>query len=151
MGATDFLHYGTGRTVKEAFKTAHDEAAYDFGHAGYTGTIAEKYGFVEFVLPPRVTAHKVYEAAWVALDTIYDSNSSQRRKTNTHMKARAQLVTWLGETQTTNLLRAIDDKWGPAAAIKLTKKEAEQFVPRTPTGKRKKNYEVWMFFGLAST
>jgi hypothetical protein len=151
MGATDFLHYASGRTVQEAFKTARDEALYDYGHSGYTGTIAEKYEFVEFVPPPRVTADKVYSAAWQALDTVFDSVAGTNRATASNKAARGKLDQWFGPARAAHLLEIIDTKWGPAAAIKLTDKEAEQFVPRTPTGKRKKNYHAWLFFGLAST
>jgi hypothetical protein len=35
-----------GKTPKEAFKVAKEEAQYLYGHGGYTGTIAEKDGFV---------------------------------------------------------------------------------------------------------
>ncbi|QLF83668.1 hypothetical protein SEA_REDWATTLEHOG_165 [Gordonia phage RedWattleHog] len=46
MGATTFFHWEGGRSPEEAFTAARDQAKYDFGHAGYTGTIAEKSGFV---------------------------------------------------------------------------------------------------------
>src|SRR5574343_422261 len=34
------------KTAKEAFDFAVEEAYYDYGHAGYTGTICEKQSFV---------------------------------------------------------------------------------------------------------
>ena len=51
MGARDFFHEAEGHTPKEAFIKARDEAAYDYGHAGYTGTIAEKGSFVMIKVP----------------------------------------------------------------------------------------------------
>lgn len=42
MGATSFTTYASGRTVQEAFKRAVQEAKYNYGSSGYTGTIAEK-------------------------------------------------------------------------------------------------------------
>ena len=41
MGAYEFATYAKG-TVEEAFDTAVFDAQYDYGHSGYTGTIAEK-------------------------------------------------------------------------------------------------------------
>jgi hypothetical protein len=150
MGATDFLHYATGRTAEEAFEAAREEALYDYGHSGYTGTIAEKYEFVEFIPPPRVTADKVYSAAWQALDTVFDSIAGSNRTTRNTKAARAKLDKWFGPSHASHLLEIIDSKYTPAAAIRLSAKEAALFVPRTPTGKRKKNYHAWLFFGLAA-
>lgn len=46
MGAEVFTTYAKGTTAKEAFDAAVEQAQYDYGHAGYTGTIAEKAGWV---------------------------------------------------------------------------------------------------------
>lgn len=50
MGAMDFTTRADGKTAKEAFKSAVDDACWEYGHGGYTGTIAEKAGF-EMVEP----------------------------------------------------------------------------------------------------
>ena len=46
MGACTFRTISDGRTAKEAFVEAVREAQYEYGHGGYTGTIAEKSDFV---------------------------------------------------------------------------------------------------------
>lgn len=46
MGATNFAVVRDGKTANEAFTAARDQALYEYGHRGYTGTIAEKHGFV---------------------------------------------------------------------------------------------------------
>lgn len=51
MGATDFYAYGTGKTAREAFRAAQDEALHEYGHNGYTGTIAEKSEYVSVQVP----------------------------------------------------------------------------------------------------
>ena len=51
MGAVDFQHTATGNTASEAFDSAVQEAQYDHGHSGYTGTIAEKDGFIMKTVP----------------------------------------------------------------------------------------------------
>lgn len=45
MGAEQFVTRATGASASEAFSRAVEQAQYDYGHAGYTGTIAEKRGF----------------------------------------------------------------------------------------------------------
>ncbi|RLI66821.1 MAG: hypothetical protein DRO67_00160 [Candidatus Asgardarchaeum californiense] len=45
MGAMEFESIAKGSTAKEAFQNAREEAFYDYGHSGYTGTIAEKNTF----------------------------------------------------------------------------------------------------------
>ena len=42
MGAETFFTKSRGNSPKAAFEKAVQEANYDYGHAGYTGTIAEK-------------------------------------------------------------------------------------------------------------
>lgn len=51
MGAEVFFTSATGKTAKEAFNSAVEQAQYDYGHAGYTGSIAEKTSFVIIPLP----------------------------------------------------------------------------------------------------
>lgn len=46
MGGTTFDHYAAGADVATAFRAARDEAAYEHGHGGYSGTIAEKPDYV---------------------------------------------------------------------------------------------------------
>jgi hypothetical protein len=47
MGAQDFANeYRGTATAAEAFQILRDQALWDHGHAGYTGTIAEAPGFV---------------------------------------------------------------------------------------------------------
>jgi len=56
MGACTFVTYSTGKTAKEAFNKAAEEARYEYGHGGYTGTIAEKDSFTMLPLPEGVKA-----------------------------------------------------------------------------------------------
>lgn len=51
MGASTFFDRVKGRTAKEAFQKAVEEALYYYGHEGYTGTIAEKSSFVMISVP----------------------------------------------------------------------------------------------------
>ena len=49
MGGTDFYMVGEGATIDKAFRNAVEEANYQTGHGGYSGTISEKH---EFTLIP---------------------------------------------------------------------------------------------------
>lgn len=51
MGAVDFQVVSEGKTAKEAFNSAVDEALHIYGHGGYTGSIAEKSTFKKIVCP----------------------------------------------------------------------------------------------------
>jgi len=51
MGAQEFYCRAKGRTATEAFQAARDQAYYDYGHRGYTGSLAEKSTFAEIKVP----------------------------------------------------------------------------------------------------
>lgn len=54
MGAQEFSKRQKGESAKEAFITARDQALYENGHRGYTGSLAEKS---EFQLVPFSVEH----------------------------------------------------------------------------------------------
>ena len=58
MGAEQFSNVVEGKTPKAAFLAAQEEARYEHGHGGYTGTIAEKSTFVMISLMAGVDPHK---------------------------------------------------------------------------------------------
>ena len=51
MGGIIFEDFGYGRTAEQAYNRAVKQAQYDCGHAGYTGTIAEKGGYIVVECP----------------------------------------------------------------------------------------------------
>lgn len=51
MGAATFYTESSGKTANEAFTNAVNNAAYESGHGGYTGTIAEKDSFTLIEIP----------------------------------------------------------------------------------------------------
>ncbi len=69
MGASTFLQIGKGKTLHDAFETARDQAAWEYGHAGYTGTLAEKNDYVLISAKPmteekaRALAHQLMDKA----------------------------------------------------------------------------------------
>lgn len=75
MGASEFITKSCGQTAKEAFSRAVEKARYDYGHAGYTGTIAEKNSFVVISVPhgenPRDFANKLLDSDDPRVDDKY--------------------------------------------------------------------------------
>ena len=67
MGAQEFVvsRKKTGQTASEAFSDARAGALYDYGHRGYTGSIAEK---AAFKMLPVVEGKTAEESAWHYLD-----------------------------------------------------------------------------------
>jgi hypothetical protein len=61
MGASEFTVRSKGKTAMEAFQSAVEEARYEDGNGGYTGTIAEKDGFKVVSVPDGVDPIKHVE------------------------------------------------------------------------------------------
>ncbi len=58
MGAQPFVTHASGEDAKSAFWTAVDAALFEYGHSGYSGSIAEKDSFVAIELPKGVNPEK---------------------------------------------------------------------------------------------
>ena len=87
MGACTFIDIVSGPSANRAFEERTQRARHDHGHAGYTGTIAEKHDFVQIPFSPTDAMSAVEEA-----------------------RALAQKLLNEGDPR-------IDDKWGPAGCI----------------------------------
>jgi hypothetical protein len=57
MGGTTFETQGWGRNALQAFTKLTEEAGYEHGFGGYSGTIAEKESFVEIPVPEGMDAY----------------------------------------------------------------------------------------------
>jgi hypothetical protein len=55
VGANWFETYQSGADVRAAFNDAVEEAGWEHGHGGYTGTIAEKHEYV--IITRRPVSH----------------------------------------------------------------------------------------------
>ncbi len=74
MGGCTFETYADGADPKVAFQGERERAQYDYGHAGYTGTIAEKGSFV------KITSTVMTEDE--ALDLAHELISKGDRRIN---------------------------------------------------------------------
>lgn len=72
MGACTFFHDARGSTAQKAFTDAVADAQYEYGHRGYTGTIAEKNKFTLIPLPAgkeaRAYANELIDACDPRID-----------------------------------------------------------------------------------
>ncbi len=103
MGATDFQCTAKAKTPKEAFADLKERAMHSHGHDGYTGTIAEKSGFVEFDTPRGLTTQQF-------LNVIQEGYDDDNR-----------LDEDLGGDALDDVVKASDlyeNKWGPAVCVK---------------------------------
>lgn len=99
MGADNFqvrVRASGDTHMAAAFRSAVDDARYENGHRGYTGTIAEKTRAVIIELPHGITAGAYIEALW---DGETPPEGVSRAKFGADCAA-------------------IEDKWGPAGAIR---------------------------------
>ena len=95
MGAATFKQTGHGRNARDAFFKAREDAAYEHGHGGYTGTLAEKNDFVEIRdVPGLGSADNEHAAKLIAhahADRLLQDDDPR-----------------------------ISDKWGPAGCIQIS-------------------------------
>lgn len=177
MGSWAFSTTAWGKTPEEAFRSAVEEARYEHGHGGYTGTIAEKGGFALFELPPRVKAKKFVDLVSSAADmsegeylhtlvrelegavvraSSADKPVARRRlaeaKKNlkTHERDVARFERAAGDLLplVRRAATVYDDKWGPAVAVEIKGTEAATMTYRA---KPKRGYRLFLFCGYASS
>lgn len=179
MGACDFTQVAFGKTASEAFDRAHNQATYMHGHGGYSGTLAEKHGFVEFALPPRVSAEKflgwLYDAD-SAGEVEYARDDLRRAEQYAAQRipgkildakrwvARAKKHLREAERDQARFAKKVgphaqlvqrahqvwDDKWGPAVAIQLTS-AADRKRYLYNGDKPRRGEKAYLFCGLASS
>jgi len=112
MGANVFYNIGKGKTAKEAFDTVVENALWNHGHGGYTGTIAEKHGYTEFKRPKGMREATVRKL----LDELPDYHPA------VGIKELAKLAKKYPKIPTytlTNMVKVFDDKWGPAVCMEI--------------------------------
>ena len=132
MGACDFTVFGKGTSHEKVFMALVEQSQFDYGHAGYTGTIAEKMGYVLIKDTPEQVSVRLMSLipnVEKAHPKLISRLLSPNRKVSAHGMAEALIV--LEDTR-------IDDKWGPAGCIEVT----------PPQGKDPGEY---LFFGWASS
>lgn len=161
MGANAFETMSHGKTAREAFHAAAEAAAWECGHGGYTGTIAEKSDFALYTLPPRVMAPKVIAALYRAetpeqqrevkkywAESKVKQTAEQKRWAREGAKAFQWLASTFGERVAVGMVETFNDKWGPAVAFEVTGKARDRYrlYTNVPRGQK-----VFVFTGYASS
>ena len=109
MSAQEFHNTiaGHGADVDTAFHAAREQAAYEYGHGGYTGSMAEKDSYAVFTMPSDLSADDIaQEIARHAWDSPTDERPS-----------------WI----TDKLINCYDDKWGPAVAFRIVTADSDEW------------------------
>ena len=99
MGATNFMTTAKGKSLDDAFDAATYQARFEYGHGGYTGSIAEKDHVMEVRPPMRVppgtrkttylqAVHIAEAWSWMREDTGEDLKGSRPR----YIKRRKQIA-----------------------------------------------------------
>ena len=96
MGAEVFYNRAKGTSASKAFNQEHQQACYENGHGGYTGSIAEKSGFTMSHKPKDIDANK-----WVEMVEEFDYDD----KNQDYFR------------QLKKDYEVYDDKWGDALCV----------------------------------
>lgn len=146
MGAAQFTEVSHGASAAEAFNRAKEAAYWEHGHGGYTGTIAEKPGFV--------TIKNHFAAGGVSAEKLAEKIASADMHVNSTFGGREgqaaylSLVKKYGRQVANEIVEVYTDKWGPCVAIPVTgKMEADYRKANDLVGKQT---QVWLFCGWAS-
>jgi len=153
MGATEFADDNFGKTVDEAYNKQVDSDYYNFGHAGYTGTLAEKDGYVLINRPPRIRADRLMDIIidaerwmfWDGTDEKY--RHAYPKPPAKCRKAWYRLCEWYPDRVggAREICNTYGEKWGPALAVELSPAEKKERWNGLPRGSK-----TFLFFGMAS-
>lgn len=149
MGAASFCNYLVGKDLDKTFMAVTREARYMDGHGGYTGTIAEKYDYINVgTMPPRLTVDRLVNLIW-----DYEQWLSQKEDYERGVGG----VRKSGKNPVPNHLQAFvekvagpyGDKWGPAVVIELDGTQKSRVKERY--GRKGTQDRVWVAIGMASS
>jgi hypothetical protein len=166
MGATTFSTYGLGKTAGDAFYAAQDRARYEYGHGGYTGTIAEKSGYVLFAIPngSRCSAQRFLNLMdemedfqsieYLKEDLKYSRNKTDLRQREAGVKKeeRRQASFFRKNAGMEGFLqdahRVYREKWDNCVALEV--KGAKAIAIKKAMGRSGTHDKVFLFCGWAS-
>ena len=112
MGADQYINVAEGKTADAALKKLVDWARWEYGHGGYTGTIAEKQSFVEFARPKGMRRSAVIQAINDLGCIMYDDDGNL---------ITAPVQAKYPKLPIGAMSEVYEDKWGPSLAIELAK------------------------------
>lgn len=104
MGAESFYCVAEGTDMAKAFLAAVGDAHYWHGHNGYTGTICEKPGFVDFSIDPTPSLVEAEDIFYSLEQNYFEEHPLAREK--------------FGDSFD-KVFDLFNDKWGYAVGFKL--------------------------------
>ncbi len=114
MGAETFFVTSTGKNPYEAFDRVVTQARYDYGHAGYTGTIAEKSDFA--MMKVAVDSWR-----WEKIPRYFDRVLAKTALGHSPKdKLPGEPIPEKYRAEIRRLAETYDDKWGPAVGYEVT-------------------------------
>ena len=137
MGASEFMTTVRAKTPAEAFKLAHDNAQYESGHGGYSGTAAEKHDFKFYAVPAgaREKTIRIFARAVTQYEddllVVRDQLEGEEEWAKAAAKRLRHAKTKWAKYPLAQAARTWRDKWGPAVVLRLAK-------------------DLYLVFGLAS-
>lgn len=146
MGASPFLEILVGRDLEKEFDKAVADAQYNYGHAGYTGSIAEKGGYVNVgTLPSRLSITRLEELIYEYEDWS-SANDEYNRNGGKWPGPHPVPETW--RTFVEKVTPLYNDKWGPAVVFEVKGGAAAEIKRQH---RREGSWDrVWVAMGLAS-
>jgi len=119
MGAEAFQTSTKAESFREAVDKATADALYWHGHGGYTGTIAEKDGAVEYEIPWDALDVDEKTPSWDAINVIEQACMGQLPYgSEKDQQLAAALVEAMG-LEFIKMAKTYDEKWGPAVGFKM--------------------------------
>lgn len=120
MGGSTFDGTHVGPDARTVFSEAHDQAAWDHGHGGYTGTLAEKHDYVTLPVPPLddITIDEFVQT--VLRGPGWDEGATWTIETWNGGKWESRPASDAVVPHLERAFKAVDDKWGPAGLIDIT-------------------------------
>jgi len=120
MGAEAFQTSAKADSFREAVDKATADALYWYGHGGYTGTIAEKDGAVEYTIPWEKLGVDESSHPQFAIDMVQAAcNGYHNWATETEKGLASLFSEVMGESKFAEMASLHDDKWGSAVGFKL--------------------------------
>ena len=131
MGADQFSSIGIARTPEVAFNQAHDQATWEYGHGGYSGTIAEKGSYV---LLGKLGSRYYDNVEDYFHELLYGDEKKIPAGIRDVIRRGAGIF---------------NDKWGPAVCFEVVGTKAVAIKKRYGRGGTMD--KVWLFTGYASS
>lgn len=123
MGANTFCQSAKGQSAQEAFRKAVDEARYENGHRGYTGTLAEKGSFVEIRECAPLTMQEAQKQADLLIDAGDERIDDKWGPAGCIVVRKPDVLQPCGKDKALSLARA---KFGPTAELVLKTERASK-------------------------